>query len=969
MGCNMKSADREFLLSVPAMMNRDFPGDPCSLPSNCRLASDPPDTPLGSGGGTAHLLAEVWRKSDTELSFEEWMAAELRVLVHGGGQSRRLPAYAPTGKLFIPMPAFRWALGQKIDQNLLDVEMPLLERIAEEAPAASKAMIVSGDVLLRAEGALPKLPDADVILFGLWAQPEEAQHFGVMFCDRTDPQRLITFLQKPPPELTRKMARDYMFMFDIGVWLLSERALSLLMSRSGWNSEKQEFAGGVAANYDMYGKWALHLGEEPKLRDEEVSSLSVAVVTLPNGEFYHFGRSRDIIDSTYQLQNLVKDQTKLGVMRGRMYASNFIQNSVYEASLRESENHTIWVENSHIPADWQLTQEHLLTGVPHNEWTLNLPRGSCLDFVPIGKEQYAIRNYHIDDTFKGAVSDPSTVWMGAPLADWFRQRGLDMPASEGTDDIQCLPIFPLCDCSDPALEDFIQWMLEPQPADSGPARDRWLKSKRLSARDLNRNANIQRTFSERRARRVAGLKAMAANAEHSVFYRLDLEETAAYFIEENLPLPPLLQEQHHDPLTVLHDRIFRSVVMRARSESGAEDLEQQAFGVLREAIIAQSEARPVDPVCGVIEDQIVWGRSPVRLDFAGGWTDTPPYCLEFGGSVVNAAVDLNGQPPIQAFARCSGKPEIVLRSIDLGIEEHITSFDEILAPPKLGSGFAIARSAIALAGFHPKFCSKSYPSLSEQLREFGGGIELSMLCAVPKGSGLGTSSILAITLLGTLSDMLELNWDFYELVQRTSALEQMLTSGGGWQDQIGGVLRGIKMIDTDPGLEQRPAVRWLPKEFFEEPRFSESMLLYYTGVTRVAHNILGEIVRGIFLNGSRRLAIVDEIKLNAEYSYDAILRNSFDRFIESVRRGWELNKELDSGTNVTQVQSIIDTCERHLATCKLLGAGGGGYMFMIARSPEDAEVIRARLESDPPNSKARFVDFSISETGLQVTRS
>ena len=67
------------------------------------------------------------------------------------------------------------------------------------------------------------------------------------------------------------------------------------------------------------------------------------------------------------------------------------------------------------------------------------------------------------------------------------------------------------------------------------------------------------------------------------------------------------------------------------------------------------------------EDQIVWARSPVRLDLAGGWTDTPPYCIEHGGKVLNVAVDLNGQPPIQVFARLSDRPELVVRSIDLGV--------------------------------------------------------------------------------------------------------------------------------------------------------------------------------------------------------------------------------------------------------------------------------------------------------------
>lgn len=966
----MMRNDRNILLSVPAVMDREFDGCGFAPPPGALLASDPPATPLGSGGGTAHLLAEAWRRQSSGVPFQDWLDEGLRILIHGGGQSRRLPAYAPAGKLFIPIPAFRWALGERVDQTLVDIQLPLLERIADGAPSCSKAMVVSGDVLLRSEGALPQLPEADVILFGLWAQPEQAQHFGVMFCDREDHQRLVTFLQKPSPELTRRMAEDYMFMFDIGVWLLSARAIDLLMRRSGWDSGKEEFAGGVAANYDMYGEWGLHLGSKPKLHDDEFASLSVAVAPLPNGEFYHFGCSRDIIESTYQLQNLVRDQTRLGVMRGRMYASNFIQNSVYQASLRESENHTIWVENSEIPSGWSLSREHVVTGVPANDWQLDLSPGACLDFVPIGRGEYAIRHYHIDDTFKGQAEDENTRWMGAPLRKWFVDRGLNAEelAPAGSD-IQQLPLFAVCDCSQPDTGKFIEWLLDPEPVADEVFAGCWLEARRMSARDLTAEANIDRIFSERRSRLLAGLKAMSSNARNSVFYRLDLEETARYFVEEDLELPPVLSGQENDPLTVLHDRIFRSVVDRARGGDSACEYESQAFGLLRDAIVQTVERRPADPVCGVLEDQIVWGRCPVRLDFAGGWTDTPPYCLEFGGSVVNAAVDLNGQPPIQAFVRRADEPVIVVRSIDLGIEERLSTFDDVGAYAELGSGFAIARAALALAGFHPRFSAKQHASLKEQLEEFGGGIELSMLCAVPKGSGLGTSSVLAITLLGTLADMLDLGWDFQELVRRTSALEQMLTSGGGWQDQIGGVLRGVKMIETSPGIEQRPRVRWLPKDFFDDPNFKDSMLLYYTGVTRVAHNILGEIVRGIFLNSSRRLAIVDDIKLNAEYTYEAIQRHKFDDFAESIRRSWELNKELDSGTNVPAVQAIIDLCGGQLAACKLLGAGGGGYMFMLAQSPEDAVWIRGALESNPPNRKARFVEFQVSESGLQVTRS
>jgi hypothetical protein len=97
-------------------------------------ASDPAGANLGSGGGTAHLLIEGWRVGGDGLPFTAWLRRSRKLLVHGGGQSRRLPAYAAVGKPFVPMPALRWAWGQRLDQTLLDLQTPVYERVLAEAP-------------------------------------------------------------------------------------------------------------------------------------------------------------------------------------------------------------------------------------------------------------------------------------------------------------------------------------------------------------------------------------------------------------------------------------------------------------------------------------------------------------------------------------------------------------------------------------------------------------------------------------------------------------------------------------------------------------------------------------------------------------------------------------------------------------------------------------------------------------------
>ena len=115
-------------------------------------------------------------------------------------------------------------------------------------------------------------------------------------------------------------------------------------------------------------------------------------------------------------------------------------------------------------------------------------------------------------------------------------------------------------------------------------------------------------------------------------------------------------------------------------------------------------------------DEIVWGRAPARLDLGGGWTDTPPYALEHGGCVLNAAVELNGQPPIQAFARVMQDPLIRIRSIDVGTQLELREWDQLLDSAVAAGEFSLVQAALAISGFAPH----NGGALRDVLKEFGG---------------------------------------------------------------------------------------------------------------------------------------------------------------------------------------------------------------------------------------------------------
>jgi galactokinase/mevalonate kinase-like predicted kinase len=336
---------------------------------------------------------------------------------------------------------------------------------------------------------------------------------------------------------------------------------------------------------------------------------------------------------------------------------------------------------------------------------------------------------------------------------------------------------------------------------------------------------------------------------------------------------------------------------------------------------------------------------------------------------VNIAIELNGQPPLQAYVRPSKEYRIVLRSIDLGASEVVETYEQLGDFMHVGSPFSIPKAALALAGFLPRFSAEVFPSLKAQLEAFGGGIELTLLSAVPAGSGLGTSSILAATVLGAVSDFCSLAWDKNEIGRRTLVLEQLLTTGGGWQDQFGGVLGGVKLLETTRGFEQNPVVRWLPDDVFTQPEYQSCHLLYYTGVTRTAKKILAEIVRRMFLNQHEQLLMLRAMKAHALDMYEAIQRNDFAEMGRLVRKTWKQNQLIDSGTNPDAVRRITDLIDDLCLGYKLPGAGGGGYLYMVAKDPEAAARVKQIIQQSEQNTNARFVDMTLSKKGLQISRS
>ena len=88
-----------------------------------------------------------------------------------------------------------------------------------------------------------------------------------------------------------------------------------------------------------------------------------------------------------------------------------------------------------------------------------------------------------------------------------------------------------------------------------------------------------------------------------------------------------------------------------------------------------------------------------------------------------------------------------------------------------------------------------------------------------------------------------------------------------------------------------------------------------------------------------------------------------------MRKTWQQNQALDSGTNPAAIAALTDLVDDLCLGYKLPGAGGGGYLYMMAKDPEAAARVKQILTEHRQNKNARFVDFSLSTTGLQISRS
>jgi fucokinase len=273
---------------------------------------------------------------------------------------------------------------------------------------------------------------------------------------------------------------------------------------------------------------------------------------------------------------------------------------------------------------------------------------------------------------------------------------------------------------------------------------------------------------------------------------------------------------------------------------------------------------------------------------------------------------------------------------------------------------SIPRTALAMTGLFD--VEEPLPCVLERM---GGGLEIRSDVNLPMGSGLGTSSILAACVLRALVEMGGEAIGHQTLSDRVMRLEQLMTTGGGWQDQAGGIFPGAKLLVSGPGLRQRIRVQPLVWTAERRKEFEDHLVLYYTGFPRVARNLLRQVVGRYLARETACLQVLHSIKtLALEMSY-AMQEGDWEQLGGLLDRHWKLNQILDPHTTNAPINVLLEGVRPYIHGAKLAGAGGGGFLILIAKSPEAAAGLRQFLTRESAHSGGAVYGSEIAGEGLK----
>lgn len=360
----------------------------------------------------------------------------------------------------------------------------------------------------------------------------------------------------------------------------------------------------------------------------------------------------------------------------------------------------------------------------------------------------------------------------------------------------------------------------------------------------------------------------------------------------------------------------------ARTDQPLVEIRQLFTSRIRQIPILDAAGRPVDLLLftDILDSlltpsrQVFRARAPLRVSFAGGGSDIPPFCLREKGCVISTTIGLYVNGTLRRRA------DEVIRIVS---HDYDTTFSGTCGPPLPYDGMLDLPKAVI------------------NLLQPRTGFDLTLHGDVPCGTGLGGSAAAALVTAGLVLQGADRPLDAYGLAELAYHAERSeLRIPGGWQDQYASAFGGINFIEFKSSGTVVHPLRVRPEILAE---LQQAMLLCYTGTQRDSGTILQQQRQALIEEDAAVLEATRRMRELAGRMKDLLLRGDLAAFARVLHEAWEYKRGLATEITNEEIDALYALARTHGAIGgKLLGAGGGGYLLLLC-PPEERYALRARL--------------------------
>lgn len=877
---------------------------------------DPEGKRVGSGGATFQVMRYI---AEQEPERENPFKNRRILVIHSGGDSKRVPQYSAIGKLFSPVPR---ELPDGRSSTLFDEFIVGMSGVPSRIQEGM--LVLSGDVLLLFNPLQIDAQFDGAAAISIKEPVATGKNHGVFLNDGHD--YVKCFLHKQTEERLREMGavnKAGNVDLDTGAVLFGSallQALFRLISTGGKVDEKKfrQFCN-EEARISFYGDFLYPLANDSTLEDfykeaaegqlnealhecrtqiwNAIHHFSMKLLCLSPAEFIHFGTTRELRSLvTKNVQDYEFLDWKMQV-NSAVQKEGFAAHNAYVGS-RAKIGKEAYLENCYILGNSEVGDGTVLSHVRIMD--RKIPEQIVMHGIELTGGKKVIRIYGVPDNPKGKY--PGEVsFLGTTLNQFMAQNKVtkeELWKGEETY-LWFADLYPVCDDWEDALDmaEIIYKMAHGTATKEEISR--WRETERMSLYSSFNAADIEASCDQERflENRILA-RCFIRKLEQGMYYADALKIFGKRGISKEIF--KLLMEDAAEADFSLKIRIYHAVSCYMKKTRTIYDdlhydaLENDCFGTIQEVIYEEAEKKLPDSAgYRIVKDQVDIAL-PVRVNWGGGWTDTPPHCNEKGGVVLNAAMKLRGIYPVQITVKRLDELHVEFESKDIGVYTTVDSAAEIQDCHNPYDSFALHKAALIACGIIPV---REEVDLQEILKRMGGGIYLStQVYGVPKGSGLGTSSILSGACVKGIFEFLGQERTDAEIYDVVLGMEQIMSTGGGWQDQVGGLTEGIKLISTKPGIAQNLVVEKIEMPEEGKKELKERFALIYTGQRRLARNLLRDVVGGYIGSRPESLKALKEMKAIAVLMRFALEQGDIDEFAELLNQHWELSCMLDAGT-------------------------------------------------------------------------